>query len=355
MQRSDGSCWRRVRRGLTGATALLVLFGLGPLRAHAACVGDCSGTAGVTVNELIVMVNIALGTEGIEECPGSDPNADGKVTVNEIILGVNNLLNSCPSDASPTPTSTATPTPSTTDTPADTPTATATESGVLSIAEAAARNADGIALHLGQTVTTEGVVTVAAGLLANNKLKIFIQDGTAGIMVYDQSSADVDAFQPGQRLRVTGVIRQQDPTSDNNPATGTVAVDITGGVSTVLSSGNPIPDPQPVTLAVLNASGAPYTGSLVRVQGVQKISGNWPTLGSQSTQVTISDDGGATTLVLRLQRFTITSELVQALNAIGNGSFTLTGIVVQNDLTDDGKLLSGFEIWERGAQDVAGQ
>jgi hypothetical protein len=348
MKRSDGSGWRRVRTGLTGGIALLVLFGLGSLRAHAACVGDCGGTGEVTVNELIIMINIALGTENVQMCPGADPDADGKVTVNEIILGVNNLLNACPSEASPTPT------PSMTDTPTDTPTATATAQGVLSIAEAAARDADGIALRLGQTVTTEGVVTVAAGLLANNKLKIFIQDGNAGIMVYHQTSADVEAFQPGQRLRVTGVIRQQDPAPDNNPATGTVAVDITQGVWTVLSNDNPIPDPQPVTLAVLNASGTLYTGSLVRVQGVQKIAGNWPTVGSQSTQVTISDDGGTTTLVLRLQRFTITSQLVQALNAIGNGTFTLTGIVVQNDTTNDGKLLSGFEIWERGAQDVVG-
>jgi hypothetical protein len=173
-------------------------------------------------------------------------------------------------------------------------------------------------------------------------------------MVYHQSSAAVDAFQPGQRLRATGVIRQQDPTSDSNPAIGTVAVDITQGSATVLSDGNALPDPQVVTLAALNASGALYTGTVVRVTGVQKVSGDWPTVGSKSTQVNVSDDGGTNTNILRFQRFTITPQLVNELNAIGDGAFTLTGIVVQDDGTSDGKLLSGFEIWERGADDISG-
>ena len=215
-----------------------------------------------------------------------------------------------------------------------------------------ARDANGVAVHLGQTVTTEGVVTVSAGIFANNKLKVFVQDGGAGIMVYHQSSADVDAFQTGQRLRATGVIRQQDPTSDANPATGTILIDITQGSVSVVSDGNPVPDPQPVTLATLNASGTVYTGVLVQITGVQKVSGNWPAAGSKSTQVQISDDGGTTTTVLRLQRNTITLQLAQKLAAIGNGSFTLVGIVVQDDENADGKLLTDFEIWLRGADDV---
>jgi hypothetical protein len=172
-------------------------------------------------------------------------------------------------------------------------------------------------------------------------------------MVYHENSANVEAFQTGQRLRATGVIRQQDPTSDANPAIGTVAVDITQGSAVVLNAGNPLPDPQVTSLATLNASGTSYTGTLVRVTGVQKVSGSWPTVGSKSTQVSISDDGGTNTNILRFQRNTITPQLVQKLNAIGDGAFTLVGIVVQDDATNDGQLLSGFEIWVRGADDVA--
>ena len=329
---------------------LALALSLGTLRAQADCVGDCHGGGEVTVDEVIVMVDVALGAAPLSSCAAGDQNGDGEIAVNEIITAVNNLLDGCPTVAKPTPTATVvlTAVPTTTGTATPSP----TQRGALSVAEAVARDADGVAVHLGETVTTEGVLTVAAGIFANNKLKVFAQDGGAGIMIYHQSAADVVTFQAGQRLRATGVIRQQDPTSDANPAVGTIAIDITQGAAVVLSDGNSLPDPQVVTLAMLNASGTVYTGTIVRVDGVQKVSGNWPTVGSKSTQVTISDDAGTTTAVLRLQRNTITPQLVSKLNAIGDGALTLSGIVVQDDATNDGKLLSGFEIWVRGADDV---
>jgi hypothetical protein len=222
----------------------------------------------------------------------------------------------------------------------------------LTVSEAVARDADGNAVHLGEVVTTEGLVTVSAGVFANNKLKVFAEDGGDGIMVYHQSAADVDAFQEGDRLRVTGTILQADPTSDSNPATGTVIVDLTSGSWQVLSAGNPLPTPAPVTLDELGAHGDAYTGALVRVTGVHKVSGDWPVLGSKSTQVELGDDTGSTQIVLRLQRNTITEETVAELAAVGGGVFDLAGIVVQDDGTEDGKLLDGYEIWIRGADDI---
>ena len=65
--------------------------------AAAGCVGDCGGDTEVTVNELIVMVNVALGTSPVSACPVGDSNGDGEITVNEIITAVNNALNGCPS------------------------------------------------------------------------------------------------------------------------------------------------------------------------------------------------------------------------------------------------------------------
>ena len=351
MSWSSGSVWQHARR-VAGVATLAVVFGFGPAAAHAACVGDCDASGDVRINELILLVDIALGTAPLTNCSGGDQNGDGEIAVNEIITAVNNALAGCSSEVTPTPTTTVTPSPI--EELTTTPTPGPTQKGVLSVADAVARNTDGVAVHLGETVTTEGVLTVSAGIFANNKLKVFAQDGDAGIMVYHQSAADVDAFHTGQRLRATGVIRQEDPTSDANPANGTVLIDISLGAVLVVSDGNPLPDPQAVTLATLNAQGDAYTGSLVRVVGVRKASGNWPTVGSKSTQVEISDDGGTSTVVLRLQRNTITEPLVSKLNAIGNGPFTLTGIVLQDDENGDGKLLTDFEIWLRGADDVVG-
>lgn len=367
----------RIATRVGGATILGMLLSSAARVAVAACVGDCHASGVVSVADVITMVDITLGTADPESCSNGDANGDGEIKINDIVAAVNNALSGCPSEA-PTPTVTsaespsATPTLTPTEGPSTTPTLTPTEAstqtptptatlfptqnGVMSIAAAVARDANGVAVHLGQTIATEGVVTVAAGLFANMKLKVFIQAGDAGILVYHQSSAAVDQFQPGQRLRATGVIRQQDPTSDSNPAVGTVLVDITQGSWMVLSDGNTLPDPQVVTLATLNASGTIYTGTIVRINGVHKTSGSWPTAPlTKSTQVSISDDAGTTINTLRLQRFTTSQQLIDELNAIGNGAFTLTGIVVQDDGTNDGKLLSGFEIWERGADDVMSQ
>jgi hypothetical protein len=60
-----------------------------------ACVGNCNGDGEVTVDELITMVNIALGTANVTACTAGDANSDGEVTVNEIIAGVINALTGC--------------------------------------------------------------------------------------------------------------------------------------------------------------------------------------------------------------------------------------------------------------------
>jgi hypothetical protein len=60
------------------------------------CVGDCSGDNSVTVDEIVTMVNIALGTANVATCLAGDPSGDSQVTVDEILQAVNNALNGCP-------------------------------------------------------------------------------------------------------------------------------------------------------------------------------------------------------------------------------------------------------------------
>jgi hypothetical protein len=70
----------------------------------AVCVGDCAGTGVVAVNNLITIVNIALGSLPVGACDAGDQNEDGKITVSEIVTAVNNALNGCPVEKTPTPT-----------------------------------------------------------------------------------------------------------------------------------------------------------------------------------------------------------------------------------------------------------
>lgn len=60
-----------------------------------ACVGDCDSDGSVTVDEILRMVNIALGAS-LEECPAGDRDGDGAITVDEILEAVNNALDGCP-------------------------------------------------------------------------------------------------------------------------------------------------------------------------------------------------------------------------------------------------------------------
>lgn len=59
------------------------------------CVGDCGQDGDVSVNELIIMVNIALGNAPRSLCVAGDRNGDGVITIDEILSAVNNALNNC--------------------------------------------------------------------------------------------------------------------------------------------------------------------------------------------------------------------------------------------------------------------
>ena len=60
------------------------------------CVGDCDGDGRVTVDELVRGVNIALGAAPLSECPEFDSNEDDQVSVDELVTAVNNALSGCP-------------------------------------------------------------------------------------------------------------------------------------------------------------------------------------------------------------------------------------------------------------------
>jgi CSLREA domain-containing protein len=61
------------------------------------CVGDCDARNRVTITNIIVMVNIALGTADVSACRAGDVNHDNMVVITEIVQAVNNALTQCPS------------------------------------------------------------------------------------------------------------------------------------------------------------------------------------------------------------------------------------------------------------------
>lgn len=59
------------------------------------CVGDCSCDNRVTIDEIVLMVSIAIGTADVSACPAGDPSGDSAVTVDEILAAISNALDGC--------------------------------------------------------------------------------------------------------------------------------------------------------------------------------------------------------------------------------------------------------------------
>lgn len=73
------------------------------------CDGSCRIDSAVTVDELLTMVKIALGTTAVFACTAGDRNQDAAITVDEILVGLHNALHGCPGPPPPKPTYTSTP------------------------------------------------------------------------------------------------------------------------------------------------------------------------------------------------------------------------------------------------------
>lgn len=59
------------------------------------CVGDCDQNGAVTVDELVLAVNVALGSQSVSACSAADADADGAVTIDELVGAVNAALAGC--------------------------------------------------------------------------------------------------------------------------------------------------------------------------------------------------------------------------------------------------------------------
>jgi len=118
---------------VVASAALVITVNTKPLLAL--CVGDCDSSGDVSIDEIIMMVNIGQDTSPLSICPDGDGDGDGGIQVNDIIAAVSNAQIGCPSGTpthTPTWTKTFTrtptqpPTPIPTNTPTRTPTLTLT-------------------------------------------------------------------------------------------------------------------------------------------------------------------------------------------------------------------------------------
>lgn len=145
MRHADSARLRCVRGVLLLLPVALLL--LGPLPAQAVvCRGDCDGDSNVTVTELMKLIRIALGMDAVAPCGDGDANNDGRITVEELVLGVNNALAGC---GFSTRTPAVTPPPSHTPAPPATQTPTSTDSGAVGALQGTTAIFQGVLSQLG--------------------------------------------------------------------------------------------------------------------------------------------------------------------------------------------------------------
>ncbi|MFI5366175.1 MAG: beta strand repeat-containing protein [Candidatus Binatia bacterium] len=249
------------------------------------CVGDCTGDAQVTVNELLTMVNIALENAAITTCEAGDANQDGQITIDEILAAVNNALNGCTAGATPIPTTLAS-TPTFTSTPTLTPQPTGvptTPSVALSQAAAAA----------GRTTIAVDTVTVLSNVIAA------VANGV-------QFGAAADVTSTADRLLSVAAAAS----NGNCPLGGTAT-----------KSGNPVTGE---TVTFTNCKAATSNGSVTFETGSQVTFGLLSGLSIQVT-ATFRDQNG---MVIETTTANATGSVSPTLGGscyLTGASFTLTG------------------------------
>jgi len=94
------------RRGQLASMMVFLVALIGMPGSSAALIGDCGNDGEVTIDELTLIVGIALGNAPVTACLAADINGDGDITIDEVIAAVSIALNGPPSTATPTPTPT---------------------------------------------------------------------------------------------------------------------------------------------------------------------------------------------------------------------------------------------------------
>jgi OmcA/MtrC family decaheme c-type cytochrome len=152
---------QRLVHFLTVAILGMALAASGPTRGAAqVCIGDCDGNGMVTVDNVITMANITLGSTPIDACTAGLPDQADSVTIDLIVTAVNNAIVGCAVVPTGTPTNTPI-------SPAPTPTATATGDVVPTPPTAGAglvSTISSVMIDSGGLITVTFTLTDAAGV-----------------------------------------------------------------------------------------------------------------------------------------------------------------------------------------------
>ncbi|GAB4343195.1 MAG: hypothetical protein Kow0037_31140 [Calditrichia bacterium] len=193
-------------------------------------------------------------------------------------------------------------------------------------------NADGSLVYEGYNVRVTGVATVGSGTFNTSALETFVQDATGGICIYE--SAGTNTMTLGNSYTVTGTL-----TNFRGKAEILLESQIDNGAGI-------LPQPLVMTIAQLLVNPENYEGMLIGIQHLSKTDGIWPSAGSDAN-LTVTDDGGATTLTFRIDKDTDLDD-----NPEPAWPKDVVGIFTQYD--GSAPYDGGYQIQPRGYSDILG-
>ena len=148
----------------------------------------------------------------------------------------------------------------------------------------------------GYYARTTGVATVASGVFSTSSLSIYIQDEAFGAIAVHRSG-ETTPITRGNSYTITGMVSQYNGLAQLQPENVSTDV-VDNGAATM-------PDAFAVDLATLLSGAESFEGLLIKVMTADTVSDGsaWPTPGTDAN-ITITDDGAAHTLLLRVDKDT---------------------------------------------------
>jgi len=210
-------------------------------------------------------------------------------------------------------------------------------SGTTPISAVRVDDARGVLVPSAYAARIEGNLTVEPGIFHPFVSQMFVQDGTGGVQVFDNSLLSLSR---GDRVQFVGELEQFAGQTELS-----MSQTFGGYGATFVSSGS-APAPVAVTVAQLAANGEAYEGRLVSLTGVTVTSGTIPGPGAGNGYLDVTDDGGLSTITVKIDEDT---------NIPGAGTptqpFDLVGVVAQVDSWPT--LDSGYQVVPRERTDLA--
>ncbi len=205
-----------------------------------------------------------------------------------------------------------------------------TSSFTTPIDQVNADDPDGLPVMWFQTVTVQGLVTVATDVLSPVDNLFHVQDATGGLQIWEPGS-QATPVALGQNVIVTGLVNNIQGMTFLDPSS-----------ITPVSAGAP-PLPEPITTSQLVTQGESWEGALVVIHDVTIVGGTWPAPGEDGI-VSIDDGSGPCDL------FIDGDTLLDDAGAPVEQPFSARGLVQQLD--DSFPYFQGYRLVPRDPDDL---